>query len=45
MSNELLIGVLGLQGDIEENIKATSIALREMNLKRCKQSLTCKLLY
>jgi 5'-phosphate synthase pdxT subunit len=33
MSNELLIGVLGLQGDIEENIKATSIALREMNLK------------
>src|ERR1044071_5331673 len=33
MSDELLIGVLGLQGDIEENIKATSIALREMNLK------------
>ena len=33
MSNELLIGVLGLQGDIEENIKAASIALREMNLK------------
>ena len=33
MSNELLIGVLGLQGDIEENIKATTIALREMNLK------------
>jgi len=33
MSNELLIGVLGLQGDIEENIKATTVALREMNLK------------
>ena len=33
MSNELLIGILGLQGDIEENIKATTIALREMNLK------------
>ena len=33
MSKELLIGVLGLQGDIEENIKATTVALREMNLK------------
>jgi 5'-phosphate synthase pdxT subunit len=33
MSNELLIGVLGLQGDIEENIKATTNALKEMNLK------------
>jgi glutamine amidotransferase PdxT len=30
MSKELLIGVLGLQGDIEENIKATTVALREM---------------
>ena len=33
MNNELLIGVLGLQGDIEENIKATTNALKEMNLK------------
>jgi pyridoxal 5'-phosphate synthase pdxT subunit len=32
MNNELLIGVLGLQGDIEENIKATTNALKEMNL-------------
>jgi len=33
MNNELLIGVLGLQGDIEENIKATTNALKKMNLK------------
>ena len=33
MNNELLIGVLGLQGDVEENIKATTNALKEMNLK------------
>ena len=33
MSNELLIGVLALQGDVEENIKATTDALREINLK------------
>jgi 5'-phosphate synthase pdxT subunit len=33
MNKELLIGVLALQGDIEENIKATTDALREMNLK------------
>lgn len=33
MNNELLIGVLALQGDVEENIKATKDALREMNLK------------
>ncbi len=33
MNNELLIGVLGLQGDIEENIKATTNALKEMNLE------------
>jgi len=33
MNNELLIGVLGLQGDIEENMKATTNALKEMNLK------------
>ena len=33
MNSELLIGVLALQGDIEENIKATTDALREMNLK------------
>ena len=33
MNNELLIGVLGLQGDIEENTKATTNALKEMNLK------------
>lgn len=33
MNNELLIGVLALQGDVEENIKATTDALREMNLK------------
>ena len=33
MNNELLVGVLALQGDIEENIKATTDALREMNLK------------
>ncbi|MGI0032119.1 MAG: pyridoxal 5'-phosphate synthase glutaminase subunit PdxT [Nitrososphaeraceae archaeon] len=33
MNNELLIGVLGLQGDIEENIKATTNTLKEMNLK------------
>ena len=33
MNNELLIGVLALQGDVEENIKATTDALREMNLE------------
>ena len=33
MNNELLIGVLALQGDVEENIKATTDALKEMNLK------------
>ena len=33
MNSELLIGVLALQGDIEKNIKATTDALREMNLK------------
>jgi 5'-phosphate synthase pdxT subunit len=33
LNNELLIGVLALQGDVEENIKATTDALREMNLK------------
>lgn len=33
MNNELLIGVLALQGDVEENIKATTDALGEMNLK------------
>ena len=33
MNNELLIGVLALQGDVEENIKATTDALSEMNLK------------
>jgi len=32
LNNELLIGVLALQGDVEENIKATTDALREMNL-------------
>lgn len=33
MNNELLVGVLALQGDVEENIKATTDALREINLK------------
>ena len=33
MNNELLVGVLALQGDVEENIKATTDALREMDLK------------
>jgi 5'-phosphate synthase pdxT subunit len=33
LNNELLVGVLALQGDVEENIKATTDALREMNLK------------
>lgn len=33
MNNELLVGVLALQGDVEENIKATTDALREMNMK------------
>jgi pyridoxal 5'-phosphate synthase pdxT subunit len=33
LNNELLVGVLALQGDVEENIKATTNALREMNLK------------
>lgn len=33
MNNELLVGVLALQGDVEENIKATTDALRGMNLK------------
>ncbi|MGE5821401.1 MAG: pyridoxal 5'-phosphate synthase glutaminase subunit PdxT [Nitrososphaerota archaeon] len=33
MNNELLVGVLALQGDVEENIKATTDALGEMNLK------------
>jgi 5'-phosphate synthase pdxT subunit len=33
LNNELLIGVLALQGDVEENIKATTDALRGMNLK------------
>lgn len=33
MNNELLVGVLALQGDVEENIKSTTDALREMNLK------------
>jgi 5'-phosphate synthase pdxT subunit len=31
MNDQLLIGVLGLQGDIEENIKAATNALAEMN--------------
>ena len=33
MNEELLIGVLALQGDIEENIKAATNALAEMNQK------------
>lgn len=33
MNNELLVGVLALQGDVEENIKATTDALSEINLK------------
>lgn len=33
MNDELLIGVLALQGDVEENIKATTDALAEMNQK------------
>ncbi|HEY7756921.1 MAG TPA: pyridoxal 5'-phosphate synthase glutaminase subunit PdxT [Nitrososphaeraceae archaeon] len=33
MNNELLIGVLALQGDVEENIKATADALSDMSLK------------
>jgi pyridoxal 5'-phosphate synthase pdxT subunit len=33
LNNELLIGVLALQGDVEENINATTEALTEMNLK------------
>lgn len=33
MNEELLIGVLALQGDVEENIKATTDALAEMNQK------------
>jgi 5'-phosphate synthase pdxT subunit len=33
LNNELLVGVLALQGDVEENIKATTDALRAMNLK------------
>jgi 5'-phosphate synthase pdxT subunit len=33
MNDDLLIGVLALQGDIEENIKATTDALAEMNQK------------
>ena len=33
MNDELLIGVLALQGDIEENIKAATYALEEMNQK------------
>lgn len=31
--NELRIGVLGLQGDIEENTKATADAINEMKIK------------
>ena len=33
MNDELLIGVLALQGDVEENIKAANYALAEMNQK------------
>jgi len=33
LNNELLIGVLALQGDVEENIKAATYALAEMNQK------------
>jgi pyridoxal 5'-phosphate synthase pdxT subunit len=33
MNDELLIGVLALQGDVEENTKATTDALAEMNQK------------
>lgn len=33
MNDELLIGVLALQGDVEENIKAATYALAEMNQK------------
>jgi len=33
MSDELLIGVLALQGDVEENIKAATDVLVEMNKK------------
>jgi pyridoxal 5'-phosphate synthase pdxT subunit len=33
MNDELLIGVLALQGDVEENIKAAAYALAEMNQK------------
>lgn len=33
MNDELLIGVLALQGDVEENIKAATDALAEMNQK------------
>ena len=33
MNDELLIGVLALQGDVEENIKVATYALAEMNQK------------
>lgn len=33
MNSELLIGVLALQGDVEENIKVTTDALSKINLK------------
>ena len=33
MNEELLIGVLALQGDVEENIRAATNALEEMNQK------------
>ena len=33
MNDELLVGVLALQGDVEENIKAATNALTEMNQK------------
>jgi 5'-phosphate synthase pdxT subunit len=33
MNNGLLVGVLALQGDIEENLKATTDAFNEVNMK------------
>ncbi len=39
MSNNIKVGILGIQGDIEENILSTSEALKKLNLRGAVESV------
>ena len=39
MSNNIKVGVLGIQGDIEENILSTAEALKKLNLRGTVESV------